>query len=473
MQLNATAEARVKQWLQQELVKISDADADVLAEYCLALVKQDKSRDALHALCNEALVDILGDGTRSFVDHFFDLLSQLEGKTDKDFHATDSRYGTHGKHHSAISSVFPKQQANLRKRELDVSDVKGPDMASEQRRKKRICFAFQKHGVCRRGTACVYDHSESRSKLTSTDEYDPTNSSMAEEALSLKLRAIQSDQVPDEPISKDTFQNTLVLSKIPLEKYNTTSITQFFEQYGPITSVRLDRSRNTASIQYASYCAARTAFESPKPIFNNRFVGLSWSVSETFKSPRITTLEEQQESAEDVSSNAANLHSNANNVDVLAQKPTENAVEVSQASALQRQLDQLKATAAELGIHPGVVPATKNISQQAIAHKYSQPSPITRVRSLDNRSRTVRFEYPLDVAPKALEFFRALDEQEWATSPSKGTVIVCFKTRRDAEKFAVPKNLGSLLPLKTSWHVNNVTPIQVRSVYTEPVSIIK
>ena len=66
--------AAVKQWLIRELEPLCDADPDVLADYVLALFKNDTGEDELVAMLNEQLVDFLEGNTESFVRKAVDTL---------------------------------------------------------------------------------------------------------------------------------------------------------------------------------------------------------------------------------------------------------------------------------------------------------------------------------------------------------------------------------------------------------------
>ena len=64
----------VKQWLIRELEPLCDADPDVLADYVLALFKNDADDDELNKMLNEQLVDFLEGHTAAFVSKAIDTL---------------------------------------------------------------------------------------------------------------------------------------------------------------------------------------------------------------------------------------------------------------------------------------------------------------------------------------------------------------------------------------------------------------
>jgi RNA-binding protein 26 len=53
----------LKAWIVQRIEDTSDADADVLAEYVIALLKHDGDADAVRKLCEQEIPDFLSEGT--------------------------------------------------------------------------------------------------------------------------------------------------------------------------------------------------------------------------------------------------------------------------------------------------------------------------------------------------------------------------------------------------------------------------
>ncbi|KAG2185106.1 hypothetical protein INT44_001896 [Umbelopsis vinacea] len=90
------AEARsedLKKFLTQELAPICDADPDVLAQYVLALLKNNKPTSELKESVTEQLEDFLKDQTLSFVTKLFNVLESgrfMEGTTSSTAAVTDN-----------------------------------------------------------------------------------------------------------------------------------------------------------------------------------------------------------------------------------------------------------------------------------------------------------------------------------------------------------------------------------------------
>lgn len=68
----------VKQWLVRELEPLCDADPDVLADYVLALFKNDSNESELVAMLNEQLADFLEQHTQAFVSKTVEALKGRE-----------------------------------------------------------------------------------------------------------------------------------------------------------------------------------------------------------------------------------------------------------------------------------------------------------------------------------------------------------------------------------------------------------
>ncbi|KAJ1965037.1 hypothetical protein IWQ62_002761 [Dispira parvispora] len=68
----------------------------------------------------------------------------------------------------------------------------------------------------------------------------------------------------------------LIVNKVPMECMATEAIISFFSQFGEIKNVQLEPERHRAEVEFADPAAARAAFDSPMPIFGNRFVTVFW-----------------------------------------------------------------------------------------------------------------------------------------------------------------------------------------------------
>lgn len=74
MKLNEQDTELLKQWVIKRLSDISDADADILADYCLALLTTEEPEDAVKANSIANLQDFLQDQTEGFVNEVFNVI---------------------------------------------------------------------------------------------------------------------------------------------------------------------------------------------------------------------------------------------------------------------------------------------------------------------------------------------------------------------------------------------------------------
>ncbi|CAG8523924.1 10445_t:CDS:10 [Diversispora eburnea] len=77
--------------------------------------------------------------------------------------------------------------------------------------------------------------------------------------------------------SANTNKNaTLVVENIPIEVCNLDKVNEFFKKFGTIVNINVDITHHKAIIQFHSQSDAYKAYNSPEPIFDNRFVKVYW-----------------------------------------------------------------------------------------------------------------------------------------------------------------------------------------------------
>ena len=74
----------------------------------------------------------------------------------------------------------------------------------------------------------------------------------------------------------DRSISTIVVEQIPEEKFDENSVREFFSEFGVVEEVTMQPYKRLALVRYDDYMAARRAYESPKVIFDNRFVKVYW-----------------------------------------------------------------------------------------------------------------------------------------------------------------------------------------------------
>ena len=74
----------------------------------------------------------------------------------------------------------------------------------------------------------------------------------------------------------DRSITTIVVEQIPEDKFSEEAIREFFSEFGTIGEVTMQPYKRLAIVKYSDYSAARAAYDSPKVIFDNRFVKVYW-----------------------------------------------------------------------------------------------------------------------------------------------------------------------------------------------------
>lgn len=85
--------------------------------------------------------------------------------------------------------------------------------------------------------------------------------------------------------NNDRTITSIVVEQIPEEKFDEGSVREFFSAFGTITEVTMQPYKHLAVVKYDSYFSARNAYDSPKVIFDNRFVKVYWYNPNTLPTP--------------------------------------------------------------------------------------------------------------------------------------------------------------------------------------------
>jgi RNA recognition motif-containing protein len=76
-----------------------------------------------------------------------------------------------------------------------------------------------------------------------------------------------------------------VVEQIPEENFSEDAVREFFSQFGNIVDVNMQAYKRLAIVKYDDYSAARRAYDSPKVIFDNRFVKVYWYKPDSLPKP--------------------------------------------------------------------------------------------------------------------------------------------------------------------------------------------
>jgi RNA recognition motif-containing protein len=74
----------------------------------------------------------------------------------------------------------------------------------------------------------------------------------------------------------DRSKSTIVVENIPEENFNEGQVKDFFSQFGEVLEVSMQPYKRLAIVKFDSWNAASAAYQSPKVIFDNRFVKVFW-----------------------------------------------------------------------------------------------------------------------------------------------------------------------------------------------------
>ncbi|KAL0264923.1 hypothetical protein SLS55_000877 [Diplodia seriata] len=159
------------------------------------------------------------------------------------------------------------------------------------------CRDYDTKGFCALGSACPYEHGTDPI-IVPTDEYDPKNASIDTDRRANGHsdrrhhhergrggrgrgrgdggrrggRAHFSQAGPNH----DRSITTIVVENIPEEKFTEDAVREFFSEFGNIEEVTMQAYKRLALVKYDDYSSARRAYDSPKVIFDNRFVKVYW-----------------------------------------------------------------------------------------------------------------------------------------------------------------------------------------------------
>ena len=85
--------------------------------------------------------------------------------------------------------------------------------------------------------------------------------------------------------NSDRSVTTIVVEQIPEEKFDEGSVREFFSEFGNIIEVTMQAYKRLALVKFDEWAAAKRAYDSPKVIFDNRFVKVYWYKPETLPTP--------------------------------------------------------------------------------------------------------------------------------------------------------------------------------------------
>lgn len=165
---------------------------------------------------------------------------------------------------------------------------------------KERCRDYDNMGFCARGAQCPYEHGNDPYVVPPNNQYDPnqaalqhiqpTRTGTVETSTRRRGRGGQrgrggtsnwrgGNKRADFSMvgqNNDRSITAVVVESIPEDKFDEQTIRDFFSEFGNIEDVTMQPYKRLAIVKYDSYDAARAAYDSPKVIFDNRFVKVYW-----------------------------------------------------------------------------------------------------------------------------------------------------------------------------------------------------
>ncbi|KAF1811645.1 hypothetical protein P152DRAFT_449926 [Eremomyces bilateralis CBS 781.70] len=158
-----------------------------------------------------------------------------------------------------------------------------------QIQKKGRCREFDQKGFCTLGSSCSYEHVDK-----GADEYDPTNASIVTNTHRPNGTTSTRGQhggrgrgrgdkqgrgrAPFSSVGPNYDQTvtTIVVEQIPEEKFTEEAVRSFFSEYGAVESIDMQPYKRLALVKFSDFASALQAYQSPKSVFDNRFVKVYW-----------------------------------------------------------------------------------------------------------------------------------------------------------------------------------------------------
>ncbi|OCK82362.1 hypothetical protein K432DRAFT_472427 [Lepidopterella palustris CBS 459.81] len=83
----------------------------------------------------------------------------------------------------------------------------------------------------------------------------------------------------------DRSNTSVVVEQIPEEKFDEQSVRDFFSEFGNVVEVQMQAYKRLAIVKFDDHFSAKRAYDSPKVIFDNRFVKVYWYKADSVPTP--------------------------------------------------------------------------------------------------------------------------------------------------------------------------------------------
>ena len=197
---------------------------------------------------------------------------------------------------------------------------------------------------------------------------------------------------------------TVVVEQIPQEHLSNESVQQFFSEFGQIENINLQPQNRLAILKFADHASAQRAFESPKVIFDNRFVKLYWykpenkpgqdrETSKEVKEPETPQFDPEEFAKKQAEAQRAHEERRKKQADVLEQRKALDDQVRAQAEERARIMKKLAAkTGSGSPASPSVNGSEDNNSSNAATNGTSKPMPSSQNENLHAKLAALQAE---------------------------------------------------------------------------------
>lgn len=160
-------------------------------------------------------------------------------------------------------------------------------------RLQKLCRNYNSKGYCSRGDKCHFKHDKSEITGNVENSKDSLTGSVSINAPHKRDSSLNGKPSKRGFVRTDgtraVFSSTVihgnrenftgvVVEAIPEDCFDNNKIRGFFSKFGTIKNIIMRAYHHLAIVEYEDHASARMAFESPKVVFDNRFVKVFWYI---------------------------------------------------------------------------------------------------------------------------------------------------------------------------------------------------
>ncbi|KAF5112024.1 hypothetical protein DV454_004465 [Geotrichum candidum] len=305
----------LKNWIVQTLGGYNnlDSDLDILSDYTVALLEHDLPFDALRKQCTDQLQEFLADNASDFVEKLLNAVntkpymsqgppqapaaqpeqefaSRIDTNMDGGYDPANQQQnfgnnnGNFGRHNNNGNNRGHNNHNNNNNRNPNFRNgprnfnFNAPNFNPANFNNANFTPDFANNGGFNNqqqqpwgNNNPNFNNNGFQNQGFQQNQRQPFNKFNQHQHYKKNLSDIATTQ-PDTEFTK----KKLVVEKLPDDKFNETSLREYFSQFGNVVSIKLDNDNHLAELEYSTHNEARNAWSSPAPIFDNRFVKVYW-----------------------------------------------------------------------------------------------------------------------------------------------------------------------------------------------------